>query len=250
MGSEDHLLDGVRFGKERLLTAGIAPAGVSPTARLLGSCAAVIVEETTLPSEPLAIDPVEAEHVAGAVLRRRVEYSAGRWCARRALGRLGLTPFVLRSGSDRSPQWPAAVVGSITHTGSVPGGYCGVAVARATEVRALGIDAEEALPLDASLWPSVLTPRERNDLMDRGETDAGTLAKVLFSAKESFYKAQFPLSRRYLDFRDVEVTLDAEEGGFMARVVGNVGHDLPLRSGRGRFLVTAGLIVTGMIVPT
>jgi 4'-phosphopantetheinyl transferase EntD len=249
MGSEDHLPDGFWLGKERLLTAGIDPGGLGPVARLLGGWPGVIVEETTLPAEPLAIDPIEAEHVAGAVLRRRVEYSAGRWCARRGLKRLGVTRFVLRTGNDRSPEWPATVVGSITHTGGAPGGYCGVAMARASEVGALGIDAEEATPLDRSLWPSVLTAGERHDLAAQSEAEAGTLAKVLFSAKECFYKAQFPLSRSFLDFRDVEVALGASEGEFVARVVGEIARDLPLRSAHGRFLVVAGLIVTGMVVP-
>ena len=204
-----------------------------------------------LPSEPLAIDRAEAEHVAGAVLGRRVEYSAGRWCARRALTRLGLRSFVLRSGTDRSPQWPPAVVGSITHTGAAPGGYCGVVVAPASAVRTLGIDAEDASPLDSSLWPSVLTTGEREALADqRGGVDVPMLAKVLFSAKECFYKAQFTLSRRYLDFHDVEVALDPGRGGFVARVVTGTDQHLPLRAGHGRFVVTEGLIVTGMVVPS
>jgi 4'-phosphopantetheinyl transferase EntD len=251
MGSEDHLPDGVWLGKERLLTPGtIAGAEVGPATQLFGGyCRDVIVEETTLPAEPLAIDREEAEHVAGAVLRRRVEYSAGRWCARRALTRLGLRRFVLRSGTDRAPQWPAAVVGSITHTGAAPGGYCAVAVAPASAVRTLGIDAEDESPLDPSLWPSVLTRGERDSLGDQPENDVPILSKVLFSAKECFYKAQYPLSREYLDFQDVEVALDPGRGGFLARVVTDTHQHLPLHAGYGRFLVTGGLIVTAMVVP-
>ncbi|KKI18877.1 hypothetical protein XM50_11365 [Sphingomonas sp. Ag1] len=35
-------------------------------------------------------------------------------------------------------------------------------------------------------------------------------ATILFSAKESFYKAQFSWRRRWLDFRDVHVVVEGE----------------------------------------
>jgi 4'-phosphopantetheinyl transferase EntD len=39
---------------------------------------------------------------------------------------------------------------------------------------------------------------------------------VVFSVKEAFYKAWFPLTRRWLDFLDVQVHLDPSRGRFQA----------------------------------
>src|ERR1700757_4626476 len=62
--------------------------------------------------------PEEARHVEKAVTKRRLEFAAGRRCARLALARLGATPGPILPGEDRTPRWPSALVGSITHHGA------------------------------------------------------------------------------------------------------------------------------------
>src|SRR3569623_1114660 len=88
-------------------------------------------ETRRMADEPQPIHPDEAQQVAGAVAKRRVEFAAGRACARRALTRLGIRDFVLKNGAARAPRWPRGVVGSISHAGAIPGGRCGVVVGRA-----------------------------------------------------------------------------------------------------------------------
>jgi 4'-phosphopantetheinyl transferase EntD len=74
--------------------------------------------------------------------------------------------------------------------------------------------------------------------------------RVLFSAKESLYKAWFPLTRRWLDFKDVQVTIERTEGTFHARPQGN----MPEKFGQilsqffGRFLVCNDIIVTAALL--
>jgi 4'-phosphopantetheinyl transferase EntD len=206
----------------------------------------VLVEEQRLGAEPPSIHPLEAADVATAVLRRRVEFATGRACARRALGRLGVDAFVLRNGSDRAPRWPEGVVGSITHTGEVPGGTCAVAVASTRDVLALGIDAETGASLSPDLWPDLLTPSERRWLSGAPEARRARLARLVFSAKECFFKAQFPRTRRFLAFEDVEITVDASASAFEARVVRGA-LDGPL--GRGRYVDAADMVFTGIAVP-
>ena len=98
--------------------------------------------------------------VARAVDRRRAEFTTVRTCARIALGRLGLPPAPLLTGSKREPLWPAGVVGSITHCD----GYRAAAVARASEVAAIGIDAEPHDPLPDGILDRVTLPAERAHL--------------------------------------------------------------------------------------
>lgn len=219
----------------------------------------VVVESAWLPDRAPIIDPAEASQVERAVFSRRVEFATGRSCARRAFSRLGLQSFVLRNDADRAPRWPAGFVGSITHTGPVPGGYCGVAVASAAEVRAIGFDAEagpagtgeqtgrDGSPLPEELWSSILTPSEARWLSGREPPERADWVKVIFSAKECFYKAQFPLSGMFLNFADVETRVDTEASTFEARIVAPApGH--PLRHCRGRFLRARDLIVTGIAI--
>ena len=197
--------------------------------------------------------PEEAAQVARAVSRRRLEYAAGRHCARQALGRLaGNEDFVLLNDADRAPRWPDGFVGSLTHTGSAPDGYCAAVLGRTSDLLAVGLDAEEAEALEPDLWPFVLTAGERHSLTAHPEASRGMLAKVIFSAKECYYKAQFPLTRRFLGFREVQIqlefALEAGAGRFEARLVDPFVSD-GIAHCEGRFLIESGFVLTGIVLP-
>ena len=188
--------------------------------------------------------PGDARWVAGAVDKRRREFAAGRALARQALMALGVPPedCDLVPDQDGVPGWPAGVVGSITHAG----GWCAAAVARAAAVRSLGIDGEDLARVDGEPdWLRlVLRPAEREALAGLDPDEVGRRALVVFSAKESFYKCQFPLTRVRLDFQDVEVVVRAEEGGF------DLECAVPLpglpRRWSGRYAVADGLVLTAV----
>jgi 4'-phosphopantetheinyl transferase EntD len=223
----------------------VAPSAEGLFERGLG----VVIEETRLGEDAPEIDAAEEEQVVHAVARRRIEFATGRACARRALSRLQIESFVLRNGPDRAPRWPRGVVGSITHTGSIPGGYCGVAVGRATELLALGLDAERAGAVGYSLWPQVLTAKERRWLDGQPEALQELFATIIFSAKECYYKAQFPLTGRWLDFGDVDIVLEPEGSAFEAYLASRSFAPAPLARCRGRYLRDQGFVLTGIAVP-
>jgi 4'-phosphopantetheinyl transferase EntD len=151
-----------------------------------------------------ALWPEEQPMVARAIERRRREVAAGRACARRALGRLGIAPVALPADSDRVPRWPAGVVGSITHTH----GLCAAAVAWQRDLRGLGIDAERAIDTArGDVMRLVTTPSEAAWLAGLAGAEAALAAALVFSIKEALYKCQFPLTRQLLDFTDVELAL-------------------------------------------
>lgn len=151
-------------------------------------------------TEPLFAE--EASQIASAVERRRLEFARGRNCARAALRRLGVPDAPLLSGSQREPLWPAAVVGSITHTQ----GLCVAAVALRSRYAGVGIDVELEQPLSPQLAARVATEAEMSSL-----TSVPNLvtARLVFSAKEAFYKCQFYRTRQFLDFFDVSIELEA-----------------------------------------
>lgn len=139
---------------------------------------------------------------------RRAEFAAGRQCARRAIGALAGGPAVhsepLLSGDDRPPIWPAGFHGSISHTR----GWCGAAVAPLQQLdhagrRRMGIDGELVGRVHERLWRRLFTGPERTWLA--GLADPTLACTVMFSLKEAFYKAQYPLTRAWVGFEDVQI---------------------------------------------
>lgn len=234
---------------EDYAAGGYRPAAGLSSLQLIFAPWPVFVEEAILPAEAPPLPPDEEAQIAHAVKRRRVEFATGRLCARRALARLDIDDFILLNDARRAPRWPPGVVGSLTHTGDVPGGYCAVAVARADDLLTVGLDAEKSGGLSARLWRFVLTPDERLWLAGSSPDRQGLLAKLIFSAKECFYKAQFPLTGKWLGFQDVVIALDLEAGSFEARLSVPEAGGLPFSRCSGRFLVGDDLVRTAIAVP-
>jgi 4'-phosphopantetheinyl transferase EntD len=162
---------------------------------------------------------------------------------------LGAGGVAIPAGPDRAPCWPPGFVGSITHTGKLEGAFAAAAVARATDVQAVGLDAEQAEPLGDELMARVLTDSERRRLDAEAASEQGLLAKLVFSAKEAFYKCQYPLTLQFLGFHDVEVELDRRAGTFRAILLTESGR-FPRRAAfGGRFSLDAELILAGVEHP-
>ncbi|MGC1166279.1 MAG: 4'-phosphopantetheinyl transferase superfamily protein [Solirubrobacterales bacterium] len=195
----------------------------------------------------VALFPEEEAVVARAVERRRREFATGRACARRALKRLGGPAGPVLAGNRGEPVWPAGVVGSITHCR----GYRGCAVAMATEMAALGIDAEPHEPLPDGLVDKVAGPEEMGALTELAQAESAIAwDRLLFSAKESVYKAWYPLTERWLGFEDAVLTLDPRERTFTARLLvpGPEQAGAEVHGFDGRWLVADGLVLTAVTV--
>jgi 4'-phosphopantetheinyl transferase EntD len=179
-------------------------AGQSIIGSLLPTDVASVEATASMPTDVLFSE--EMALIQRAVLNRRAEFATARWCAREALIELGVGPVAILSGPDREPLWPKGIVGSITHCR----GYHAAAVARAANVRSIGIDAEPDEPLAEGTLQLIALPVERAQL---AAPWGPHLDRLLFSAKESVYKTWFPLARRWLGFGDAVVTLH-QNGSF------------------------------------
>jgi 4'-phosphopantetheinyl transferase EntD len=205
---------------------------------------AVAVASTREELVEVALFAEEERSMGRAVEKRRREFVTARACARQALGRLGIEPVAIPSGERGEPLWPSGVVGSITHCQ----GYRACAVARAGEVRSVGIDAEVDEPLPAGVLEEVAFGRELAMVAGRG---AGVcLDRLLFSAKEAIYKAWYPLAERWLGFEDVELAIDVAGGRFRARLLvpGPVVGGAPLTEFRGRWCEADGIVAAAVVV--
>lgn len=221
---------------------GLAPSGVDYPVlfRPLLPEAIHLAEVDPCLVDPDTLHPEERYAVAGAVDSRRREFAAGRFLARDLLARLGDLGPVLRD-ADRSPRWPASVVGSITHCE----GCCAVALAPAAAVGMVGIDVEPAQPLPAEVVRMVLSTGEIASFARLPGALRRVADRVVFSAKESSYKAIYPSTRRLLDFDAMHVDLTGE-GGFVATLLIDAP---PFRVGsrlHGRYRVTGQFIATAM----
>ncbi|MFD4029412.1 4'-phosphopantetheinyl transferase [Streptomyces sp. NPDC058637] len=218
--------------------------------------------ETEAPAGTLY--PEEALLVATSVDRRRHEFAAVRACARRAMATLGLPPQPVLRGHRGVPLWPAGIVGSMTHCD----GYRAAVLARAPDVRALGIDAEPNEPLPPDVWEAVSLPSERRRIYPEvlpggspgvlpGRTPGTGSAmphwdRLLFSAKESVFKTWFPITRIELDFDEADITFHrssetATEGTFTAELLRRA-PGMPV-SYEGKWLVDNGIAVTAIALP-
>jgi 4'-phosphopantetheinyl transferase EntD len=212
--------------------------------------------ELILPDDVVAVDTredlLEVElfaqeegAIGNAVEKRRREYITVRACARMAFGKLGLAPSPILSGERGEPLWPAGIVGSITHCS----GYRACALARASSVVTIGIDAEPNEPLPDGVLGKIARAEERPLLEELARTmPAVHWDRLLFSAKESVYKAWFPLAKRWLGFEDASLTLDPHAGVFSARLLveGPTLGDGQLTGFSGRWFVRDGLVLSAI----
>jgi 4'-phosphopantetheinyl transferase EntD len=214
--------------------------------------------EEILPEEAMAVEasndcaeaPLFAEEevlLESAIDKRRREFATGRMCARAALRRLGYPPSAILRGSRGEPLWPEGVVGSITHCD----GYRAAAVARSSEILTIGIDAEPHERLPDGVLGQIARAEELARLRRLcSEMPQLHWDRLLFSAKESVYKACYPLSRRWLDFEQVSIAFDSSRRTFLARLstAGPTLVDVPLRELPGRWLVEEGIGLTAIVV--
>jgi 4'-phosphopantetheinyl transferase EntD len=217
---------------------------------------------TDSPGAPLF--PEEAALVSRATDKRRREFTTGRECARLALGKLGVSPAPILRGERGVPRWPPGITGSITHCA----GYRAAAVARAVDVMAIGLDAEPNDPLPRGVLDVVSHAAERARLAALASAEPGVCwDRLLFCAKESVYKAWFPLTGRWLGFEDADVTIEPD-GAFTARLPPAAASPAPAAASApvapsspvpaaarppasfaGRWLAGGGLVLTAIAVP-
>ena len=193
---------------------------------------------------PPHIDLAEARAVSGAVAHRAVEFHAGRATARAAMDVLGLPPQSILMGRDRAPVWPNGVTGSISHSKTA----CVAVVGPTAEWAGIGVDLEEATALDPLLIAEVCTKAEQRWLGQQPSDERGLMAKLIFSAKEAAYKAQYPVTGQLFGFEALELTIDRKTSRFKASfcvpqeafAAGNILQ--------GAYAHAAGLLVTGVAI--
>lgn len=153
----------------------------------------------------------EQEHqlVKAATPRRQAEFTTGRHCARLALHHMGIEPQPILKDPAGAPLWPQGIVGSISHTQDL----IAAVVARRQKVLAVGIDVEyrrRAFPV--AMLEQICVAEELSRLNTLSQVERELQAFLLFSAKESFYKAVYSATGYAPGFQDVRIEIDLAQG--------------------------------------
>lgn len=185
-----------------------------------------------------------------AAEKRRAEFLAGRAMARAALKTLALPAVEIAIGPDRAPIWPQGVLGSISHAR----GHCAAIVAPEASPRSqgLGIDIEAyAAPrAQAALVKIALSNTERALLDGKSGFPPDRLATLIFSAKETLFKALYPVVRAHFGF-DAAVLSELPAPDHLTLRLTRSLHPT-LREGAAfnlRYVLNEDHLVTWMIAP-
>lgn len=190
-----------------------------------------------------SIYPEEQAFIQRAEPKRRREFIAGRLCARQALSAFGITGVPLLIGENGEPLWPDGFVGSISHTN----GYCGVAVSRKQDFLSIGLDVESWGDIDDEIKALVCTEQEFSWLKMFSISEQSKYLALIFSAKECFYKCQFPVTKKWLEFKDIWIFVDISAEEFIVRPIAKnlLGENACLR---GRYFFTDRYVFTGITI--
>lgn len=143
--------------------------------------------------------------------KRMADFSTGRYCAMKAIEQLGIQDAIIPIGDEREPIWPEGIVGSISHCDILTGAI----VAKSSDHISLGLDIEEIGRVTPDLWDLVFSENEKAYLAGLSGNKRNLESTKLFSIKEAFYKFQFPITKIFLDFLEVEIILPTCEKVFV-----------------------------------
>jgi enterobactin synthetase component D len=132
-----------------------------------------------------------------AVDKRKSDFLAGRALVFCAFDQLKLPKKNISIGHKRAPIWPEGMSGSISHTRQ----HCACIVTTRPNT-AVGIDIEPLLKPNGlkSVRRIAMTPNDANIVASNLKFSTQQLYTLIFSAKETLYKALFPTVQAFFGF--------------------------------------------------
>lgn len=188
------------------------PAGATlswPYVHWLGVDTVVVVDRMAGVAQILAEE--EFAYASAMTPARQREFASGRALARRAMQLLRLPPGIaIPIGTEGDPVWPTGVAGSISHTAT----HVAVLLSLSSRHASVGIDIDDERPLGSAAAAELMTDAEVQLVLSAGWTGDAAIAKnLVFSAKESLFKYQYPLTgQRDLDYCQVLLIASEQPG--------------------------------------
>lgn len=165
--------------------------------------------------EPCSLLPEELVLIsASASTKRRAEVTQGRTAARNALAQLGFAvPAPILRGDRGQPLFPEGYRGSISHCE----GIAIAAVATANSLESLGVDIQRKSARFSRELSQQFASESESEWIHEFESLRIQRACAIFSAKESIFKALYPIVQSWFGF-DGAVLDSIDSENFEARV--------------------------------
>lgn len=177
--------------------------------------------------------------------KRQAEFLAGRIAAQAALAMLGISPEYQSVGINKhhAPVWPKGITGSISHHHTAA--YA--VVAATSQYSAIGVDAEQWLSTKvAGSTQDLIINTEEKALLHHPVLLPEQVLTLIFSAKESLYKALHPKVRQYFDFLDARIlAINIDKQNFVIQL--NKSLNFQFYQGKqfiGKFLLDKHEVIT------
>jgi 4'-phosphopantetheinyl transferase EntD len=191
---------------------------------------------------------VHSDKINSFHINRKNEFVLGRICASKAHEICTRQELLsLPANGDRSPLWPTEVVGSISHDQF----WVGAAVAKKTDLLGVGIDFEVMGRTRVELASHI---RSSGDMKKHPDLTDEELLTLIFSCKESLYKALYPTVKKFFGFEEAALRLiDLNTGVFMIDLLSQLTPDFGPSSHHifsGRFKISSKNCLTVLEIAT
>jgi len=160
------------------------------------------------------------DSISKSVFERQAEYLAGRICAIQAINIFDSSVIDVPIGLNRCPVTPDHIMATITHADNIA-----LSMAAPKDcVHFLGVDLEKIIEekIVNEIQMGVVNEQEVLLLQELG-LDFSVAFSIVFSAKESLFKALYPFVNRYFDFSVVNIVeLNETENTVKFRLIENL----------------------------
>jgi len=156
--------------------------------------------------------------LADWVKKRQAQFLAGRIAAKNSLP-VDYKHQTVGIGQHREPLWPKGIMGSISHGKSIS-----IALSQEKNIGGIGVDIQTTFSdKEAKISRKIILNHTEKELLRENPFDLShkQLLTLIFSSKESFFKAVFSQVGGYFDFKDVSV-MSVDTQALQIRIVTHI----------------------------
>tara|TARA_R110000764_G_scaffold147589_1_gene235512 strand:+ start:210 stop:896 length:687 start_codon:yes stop_codon:yes gene_type:complete len=157
--------------------------------------------------------------------KRQETFLAGRLAVRHAQVQLNMFAKDIPKAEDGSPQWPNEYTGSISHTDNQA--VAALLPQAQGGIQYIGIDLEPLVNADKLDAACLIGLETELKILIAGGVEKPLLILLLFSLKESIYKALHPVVGAFFDFLDVELISNEGNDVFEFQVKRQLSEKIP-----------------------